>query len=217
MALFMGDDNSPGAAFDRWRDTLIDQEKFFGAVASDYQALQNEAPDVFMAVAARADLGRRFLLDRMPPNVAVSMANPEGYPPSRDAVEDWSLYVNAVRFPARVVQNIGGATMQEVETLRTVHPRMYELAQQKVIEGMYRARNAGEQLDDNFLARVAIMFPDLDGVGSPVFSHEFGDVIASYNERKKQGAGSSGAPKRKQTADPLKSTIQGGATFGTGF
>lgn len=218
MALFMGEDESPGAAFERWRDVLLDQEKFFEAVGQDYNTLKDEAPEVFMAVAARADVSRRFLVERMPPNVAVSMAHPEGYSPSRDSIEDWSRYVNAVRFPARVAQNIGGATMQEVETLRTTAPRMYEQVQQRTLEGMYRAQQHGEPLDDVFLARVAIIFPELDGAGSPVFSKEFGKTILDYNDRqKKQGPGGGGGGGRKPSPSPMQATIEAGATFGTGF
>jgi hypothetical protein len=216
MALFLGDDESPGAAFERWRDALLDQEQFFQALGEDYGTLQNEAPEVFMAVAARADLARRFLIERMPPNVAVSMANPEGYPPNRDAIEDWATYVNAVRFPTRVVQNLAGISVQEVETLRTVHPRMYELAQQRVIEGIANARASAEPLDDAFLARIGILFPELDGVGSPVFSRELGQAVRDYNmAQRQQRAAASGSGQRPQRPNPLQATIEGGATFGT--
>jgi hypothetical protein len=220
MALFLGDDESPGAAFERWRDALLDQEKFFTELGHDYGTLQQEAPEVFMALAARADVARRFLIERMPPNVAVSMANPDGYPPSRDAIEDWSEYVNAVRFPTRVVQDLAGISVQEAETIRTVHPRLYELTQQRVIEGIARAQQAGEQLDDSFLQRIGILFPELDGVGSPVFSREFGEAVLAHNQlQREMRAATAGARggRRQQQPNPLQATIQGGATFGQGF
>jgi hypothetical protein len=220
MVLFLGDDESPGAAFERWRDALLDQEKFFTELGHDYGTLQQEAPEVFMALAARADVARRFLLERMPPNVAVSMANPEGFPPNRDAIEDWSEYVNAARFPTRVVQDLAGISVQEAETIRTVHPRLYELTQQRVIEGIARAQQAGEQLDDSFLSRVGILFPELDGVGSPVFSRELGQAVRDYNAMKREmRAATAGARsgRRPQQPNPLQATIQGGATFGQGY
>jgi hypothetical protein len=216
MALFMGDDESPGAAFERWRGALLDQEKFLDELGQDYGALQEEAPEVFMALGARADLQRRYLLERMPPNVAVSMARPEGYPPNRDAIEDWSVYVNAVRFPGRVVRNVGGAQIQEIEALRTTAPRMHETLQRVTLETLARANETGEELDDTFLARIPILFPDLDGAGSPVFSRELGTYVRDYKAAQQNGAGSKsrGNPRAPQP-NPMMATIQGGATFGT--
>lgn len=216
MALFMGDDESPGAAFERWRGALLDQETFLTELGEDYGALQNEAPEVFMALGARADTSRRYLLQRMPPNVAVSMARPEGYPPSRDAIEDWSVYVNAVRFPEKVVRNVGGAQMQEIEALRTTAPRMHETLQRVTLETLARANETGEELDDTFLARIPILFPDLDGAGSPIFSRELGTYVRDYKLAQQNGAGSKGRSNpRPAQPNPMQATIQNGATFGT--
>lgn len=218
MALFMGDDTSPGAAFERLRDTLLDEGKFYQSIEDDYGTLRQEDPGTFMAIAGRASLARQFLIQRMPPNVAVSMANPNGYPPSREGIEDWAVYVNAVRYPARVAKNVGSMQVQEAETLRTVHPRMYELTQQRTIEGIARAQQAGEMLDDNLLMRVNILFPDVDGAGSPIFSKEMGQVVRDYNTMQKQKGGGSTSPMApKSPASPLATTLQNGATFGAGF
>jgi hypothetical protein len=218
MLLFQGEHESPGAAFEQLRDSLLDEGKFFESLGEEYGSLMESSPEVYMALAARADLARRFLIQRMPPNVAVSVANPEGYPPSNHAVEDWALYVNAVRHPERVVRNIGGARMQEIETLRTVHPRLHELAQQTALEGITAARMRGEQLDDSLLARLAILFPDADGVGSPVFSKEFGQYVRDWKLVDEQQRGGNqrrrSAPSQLQQS-PMQATIQGGATFGS--
>jgi hypothetical protein len=222
MALFMGDDESPHAAFVRWREALLDQPGFFKGLSDDYGSLQNEAPDVFMAVGGRADLARRFLVERMPPNTGVSMANPDGYLPSRDSIEDWALYVNAVRFPMRVLKNIGGAYMQEIETLRTVHPRVHEMAQHQVLRAMAKANTAGEALDDTFYARAQLLFPEVDGLGSPIFSRDFGRFVAEYNVEQKElqmqkaGGGRPGKP-RQPPMSPTQHTIQSGATYGSGL
>jgi hypothetical protein len=221
MALFMGDDESPHAAFVRWRDAVLDQPGFFKGLGQDYQALQNEAPEVFMAIGGRSDLARRFLAERMPPNTGVSMANPEGYLPSRDSIEDWALYVNAVRFPMRVLRNIGGAYMQEIETLRTVYPRVHEMAQQQVLRAMAKANTAGESLDDTFYARAALLFPEVDGLGSPIFSRDFGRFVAEYNAEQKdiqmQKAGGGTGKPRTPPLSPTQHTIQSGATYGAGL
>lgn len=216
MALFMGEDQSPASAFARIRDALLDDDKFFQSLSDDYGTLQQESPDVYMALAGRASIARQFLIQRMPPNIAVSMANPNGYPPNRDAIEDWAVYVNAVRYPTRIAKSPGSMSVQEAETLRVVHPRMHELIQQQTIVSLARAQAAGEKLDDTLLARVNLLFPDVDGAGSPVFSKEFGDAVRSYNAMQKQKPGGSTAPmKPRELTTPTQLTMQGGATYGT--
>lgn len=171
-----------------------------------------------MALAARADLARRFLVERMPPNVAVSAANPNGYPPSREAIEDWATYVNAVRYPTRVAANIGALRPQEVETLRTVHPRMFELLQQRVIESIARSNQLGEQLDDSLLARIGVLFPDLDGFASPVFSRELGQVVIDKARAMREPkGGKSTSPLDRQVTTPAQRIAMSGATYGSGL
>jgi hypothetical protein len=216
MALFMGDDSSPASAFARIRDALLDDDKFFQSISDDYGTLQQESPDVYMALAGRASIARQFLVQRMPPNIAVSMANPNGYPPNREAIEDWAVYVNAVRYPTRLAKNPGALRVQEVETLQVVHPRLYELIQQQTIVGLARAQAAGEKLDDTLLARVNLLFPEVDGAGSPVFSKEFGQAVRDYNAMQKQKGGGSTSPmKPRELTTPTQLTMQGGATYGT--
>jgi hypothetical protein len=215
MALFQGDDGSPYAAFEKMRDALLDEERFFEMLGHDYDALAREDPSTFMMLSGRAGIARQFLIARMPPNVAVSMANPNGYPPSREAIEDWSDYVNAVRYPTRVLRNIGALTQSQVETLKTVYPRLHERLQQTVIEAIGRAMAAGDPLADSFLVRAGLLFPDVDGLGSPVFSREYGEAVRAYNmgqqqQQMKRGGGELRPPKPA----PLQQTIAGGATFG---
>lgn len=219
MALFQGEDSTPHAAYERLTTKLLDTEAFFNDLAAEYGTLQQEAPDVFMMIAARASVARQFLIDRMPPNVAVSAQNPKGYPPSREAIEDWATYVNAVRYPTRVMGNIGALRVQEVETLRTVHPRAYELLQQRVIEGLARSAELGEQLEDAALARIGILFPELDGLSSPVFSREMGQIIIDYGraQREASGGGKSSGPLARKMTSPSQGIAQSGATFGQGF
>jgi len=217
MALFMGEDSTPHAAYKRLQDSLLDGEKFFNDLSKEYGTLQRDAPDVFMMLAARADGDRRYLIQRMPPNVAVSMSNPDGYPPSRDAIEDWATYVNALRYPMRVARSIGSMRPQEAEALRERRPRVYELLQQRVIEGIQEARRSGEQVDDVALAKINLLFPDVDGLASPVFSRELGQVVADYNLAKRErerGGGSPSAPPDKRGQLPAQAMAQQGATFG---
>ena len=216
MALFMGEDESPGVAFERVRDALLDQDGFLEHLGGDYDSLAREDPTTMMMLSGRAGVARQFLIDRMPPNIAVSMANPQGFSPNREAIEDWAEYVNAVRHPKRIIANLSALTQRQVETLRTVYPRLHEQAQQKVIEGIGKAQAAGEKLDDTFLVRAALLFPDLDGMGSPVFSREYGNAVRQFNMDQQQALQSRGGGDLKTPKPaPLQTTIQSGATFGT--
>lgn len=217
MVLFQGDDDSPGAAFERWRDAMLDDEKFFDELGQDYDTLNRSEPDAFLMLSGRADLARQFLIQRMPPNVAVSMAQPNGYPPSRESVEDWAEYVVAVRDPRRVIANVGAMSQPQVEALRTVYPRRHEQLQQRVIEAIATANERGEPLDDTFMVRAGLLFPDVDGVGSPVFSREYGNAVREYNQGQQQAQQQRSGRPGKAPTNPLNATIQGGATFGHGF
>jgi hypothetical protein len=214
MALFQGEDETPVKAFERTRDALLDDQKFFEFLGQDYRTLREQSPDTFMMLSARAAAAQQLLRLRMPPNVAVSMANPEGYPPNRDSIEDWAKYVNAVRFPLRVAANIGAASVQETETLKTVYPRLYETMQLKAIQGVARSQALGERLDDSLLLRLGILFPDADGIGSPIYSKEFGKAVLQYNASQKQPSPSAGGAQR-QHPGPAQAVVQSGATFGT--
>ncbi len=218
LARFMGDDATPTAAFERARQALTNDETFFQSLGGDYKSLQSQAPETFMMLAARASTLRAFLIDKMPPNVSVSMLNPAGYPPAREAIEDWAQYWNAAKAPTRVVENLRSASAEQLNTIQVNFPRLYELTQQRTLEKLGQATAAGRQLDDRLLMRLGILFP-LDGVGSPAFSARVGQMIRDYASQQ-QGSGSGGAappPSPQGMSTPLQSVQSNGATFGSGF
>lgn len=217
MALFMGEDENATAAFEKRRDALMSDEKFAAAIGGDYRALQVDAPEAYMLVAARASTARNLLLQRMPPNVSVSMMRPGGYPPSRESVEDWAIYWNAVQDPMRVIRNLPSIRPQEIETLKSVYPRLYEQTQQQVLERIGAAQVSGEPLDDTLLMRMDLLF-DLDGAASPAFSSATTRMLREHAERQaQQQGGGSQSPPAAPRVSPVQSIAASGATFGTGF
>lgn len=218
LARFMGSDQTPQAAFLRARAALQDDQRFFAAMGQDYKSLQEQAPETYMMLSGRAAQGRAFLLQRMPPNVSVSMMRPEGYPPARDAIEDWSLLWNAVKDPMRVVSNIRSARLPELQAIQAVYPRLYERTQMRVLQKIAAAQLAGKPLDDALLMRLGILFPDVDGAGSPAFSRKVGQTARDYTAAQQQAAqGSSRAasPRPSLSSSPVGGIAQTGATFGT--
>jgi hypothetical protein len=218
MAMFMGEDENATSAFEKKRSVLLDDETFFQAMGEDYKSLQEQAPEAYMVLAAQASKARQLLIDRMPPNVSVSMTRPNGYPPSKESIEDWAVYWNAVQDPMRVVKHLPAARIQEIETLKTVYPRMHERLQQTVIEKIGAAQAAGEPLDDTALMRLDLLFT-MDGAASPAFSMKAARIAREYNEAAAQAAPPAPGGKAPPSAPmgPLQATAQKGITFGVGF
>jgi hypothetical protein len=220
LASFMGDDPTPQAAFEAKRAALQSDETFFGAMSGEYQSLQSLAPETFIVLAGKAAQQRAFLLEKMPTNGAPSLGRPNGNPPSREAIEDWAVYWNAVKRPDQVIANIRSASAPQIETIERLFPRLYEKTLAKVIERVGAAEQSGMPLDDNLLMRMGILFP-LDGIMSPSFSHRAAILAQDYLAQQAQpqspplpapgvsrsmgAAGASGAAGVAQT----------GATFGT--
>lgn len=219
MALFLGEDDSPTSAFLKARESLQDEERFFKTLGNDFRSLQQHAPEAFMVLSAQASVGRQFLLSKMPANVASSMANPMGRPPSRDSIEEWSVYWNAVRFPRMVSRNIGAMRGAEVDTIRTVYPRYFEKLQQKALESLGRAQAMGHRIDDTVAFRLGNLF-DIDGPGSVAFSQAAAKTARTYAKEQGQqlGGGAPKPPKPPSNAGTLQGVMQNGPTFGgTGF
>jgi hypothetical protein len=211
MAHFMGDDDSPYKAFQRRRAALLDDQAFFERVSGQFPTLQRFSPAALMLLSGRLAQARQFLLDRMPKNTGVSVMRPEGYPPNSDQIEDWALYWNAVTDPMRVVRNIASIRIQEIETLHTLYPRLWQQTQTQVITRMVAAQQSGHSLDDALLIRLDLIF-GTDGLASPAFTMRAASAvkqIAPTNAPK-----GSSSPKEPDRLSPTSPALTG-ATMGT--
>lgn len=219
LARFMGSDETPQAAFNRARAALQSDEQFFAAMGQDYKSLQEYSPETYLMLSGSAAKARAFLLQRMPTNVQPSMTRPDGYPPHRDSIEDFAIYWNAVKEPMRVVSNIRSARIQEIQTLQAVYPRLYERTQMRVLQKVAGAQLAGKPLDDALLMRLNLLFPDVDGAGSPAFSRQVGQMARDYNAAQQQmqrASGKAASPRAALSSSPVGGIAQTGATFGVG-
>ena len=180
FAQFLGDDNDPQSAFTSKRDALQDDAGFINRFSDEFGDLASEEPQVYAVAAGKAAEVRKFLLERLPSSVAVSMARPNGYPPTNEAIEDWSVYWNAATNPRSVLSSMsrGDIRPQEVETMRTLYRPLYERMQSTLIDRISNAQNMGDELDDQFVMRMSLLF-DLDGAGTPAFSQRAANVARS--------------------------------------
>lgn len=219
LARFMGSDETPQAAFQRARAALQSDEQFFAAMGQDYKSLQEHSPETYLMLSGQAANLRGFLLQRMPANVSPSMMRPDGYAPPRDAIEDFALLWNAAKDPMRVVSNIGSARLSELQTVQTGFPRLYERTQMRVLQKIATANLAGKPLDDALLMRLNLLFPDIDGAGSPAFSRKVGQMARDYTAAQQamgQASGKAASPRAALGTGPVGGIAQNGATFGTG-
>jgi hypothetical protein len=214
---FLGEDDSPQSAYAKKRDALMDDEKFAAAFSDEFGDMAAEHPQAYLVAAGKAAEVRKFLLDRMPTSIAISMRNPKGYPPTNESIEDWSVYYNAATDPRSVLKSLsrGDIRPQEIETLRTLYPQRYEQLQSSMLTKITTATEAGEELDDQFLMRMNLLF-DLDGAGSPAFSQRAANVARSYVPPEAQAAQSQKpfAPKMASRVSPSNVAITG-PTYGT--
>lgn len=214
---FLGDDDSPQSAFATKRDALMDDEKFAKAFSAEFGEMAHDHPQTYLVAAGKAAEVRKFLLDRIPAGIAISMRNPKGYPPTNESIEDWSVYYNAATNPRSVFQSLsrGDLRPQEVETLRTLYQPRYEQLQSTVLQKITAAAERGDDLDDQFLMRMNLLF-DLDGAGSPAFSQRAADVARNYQDPAAQSPTSNKpfAAKLGSRVSPSNVAVTG-PTYGT--
>jgi hypothetical protein len=213
FADFLGENDNPQAAYAVKRDALFDDEGFADRFATEYGDMARENPTAYVLASAKAGEVRKFLLDRLPANMAVSMAKPKGYPPTNESIEDWSVYFNAATNPRSVFRSLarGDIRPQEVETLRTLYTPLYEQMQMTVLTKI--TENA-DDLDDQFVMRMNLLF-DLDGAGSPAFSNRAANAAraAAPAQAPAQG-GKPLATKAASRAQPSNVALTG-PTYGT--
>lgn len=187
FAHFMGEHERPAIAFEAKRQALTDDEAFIENTSTMFGDLAEFSPEAYTLAASHIAEVRKFLTDRMPPNMAVSIMNPNGYPPSDEVIEDWSVYWNAATDPMSVVRSLrrGDVRPQQVETLRTIraYRPLYEQIQQTILEKIAGQQASGPGgIDDQFLFRMNLLF-DLDGAGSPAFSRRAAEAAMSAQQQ----------------------------------
>lgn len=215
VAQFLGDNDDAQSAFAQKKSALMDDEGFMNRFSEEFGDLAQEEPSVYMVAAGKAAEVRKFLVDRLPANIAVSMARPNGYPPTNEAVEDWSVYWNAATNPRSVISSMsrGDIRPQEVETLRTLYRPLYESLQASLIDRISRAQELGDDLDDQFVMRMSMLF-DLDGAGTPAFSNRAAAVARSVQPQQTAQPQKPFAPKAGSRVSPSNVAITG-PTYGT--
>lgn len=160
-------------------------ERLADMLAQSMGDLPTEAPELHMAVAAKAAAAVEFLQSKLPPAFTFSLANPEGPPPSRSDMLELSSYVQGVTDVPGVLRGIGdGSAMPEaIEAFKAVYPAWYgELQETLTIQCQERAR-AGQVIPGMRIAQLTSLL-DLDV--DPTFSDEVAQIAHSSQDIKDQ-------------------------------
>jgi hypothetical protein len=107
----------------------------------------------------------------------------------------------------------GDIRPQEVETLRTLYRPLYEKLQATLIDRISNATNMGDDLDDQFVMRMSLLF-DLDGAGTPAFSQRAANVARQVAPAQPPQQGKPFAPKAGARVSPSNVAITG-PTYGS--
>lgn len=138
-------------------------EQLIASLGVELDGLPAEVRD---AISLKAFETQQFLKSKMPVGIGVSLMNPEGVPPSRTAMQKWSLYYTAAMNPSSVYEDLanGRCTLEQIETLKALHPDDYNDLKSEAI----RLVSGGAKPSIRQRARLHLLF-DLDQV-DPFFS-----------------------------------------------
>jgi hypothetical protein len=146
-----------------------------------YRGLAENYPEEFAQVAERVATAAGYLLTKLPPGVAVSMQHPNGVPPGRDAIEDFSRLWQAVWEPDTALHDIavGQAFPDQIDALRNVHPDLYAQLTESILQSVARLREADVALApqvENYLGMILGDRAAIDGLSDEGFRQMLANV-----------------------------------------
>jgi hypothetical protein len=185
------------------------------ALAEDVGWLARVDPQLHAEVTARNTRAMRYLVQHMPPAIGVSMANPRGARPSRNAMRQWARLWNAVVHPETVLQDIrdGRVSVAQVRAIKEVHPDLYVALQSAVLDSVSQST---EPLSTNRKVQLSTLY-GLPGAAGLLYTPRVALLVgeADTNEQgpKPSGTKPGGEPLAVQQPGTTRA-IQGGVTMG---
>lgn len=132
-----------------------------GAIARAVKdRVKTSDPEIVSAIVAAQERKLQFLDSKMPkPNEPTVPTGPRmPWVPSKAEISQWGRYVQAAEDPVSVIEaaaNGGHLSIEGVETLRTVYPRLYQEAQQRIL---VKAQDQKEPLPYARRVQLSVMF-----------------------------------------------------------
>lgn len=183
---------------------------FTAHIIDQYGSLGDTHPEALAAIVQRATIGMLYLQGNLPPAVALSLSQPNGLPPSQDAIRQFSYLWDGVFSPLTAVQDLaaGKAHPEQLRAIREVHPDIWSSLQRSAI-------HAFASLEERPPVQAQIyldMILELDGAGNPAYNHVVADNIRSASQAQQPQAGKQ--PRAGQQWTPASPTMAGPTTGG---
>lgn len=172
LSRFTGDYSGPQESFAAKQDILAkvaqNPDAAVLALSESFGTLPSEDPETFMQVAARVSQSLQYVTANLPSSVATSMRYPRGIPPSNSSLREFAILWNSALHPETVLDDVanGDATPEQVRILSDVHPDIYAMLKEDVVNEV--ANNFGEMTAQTKVW-LDILF-DADGLAGPGFS-----------------------------------------------
>jgi hypothetical protein len=181
----------PESSFEAKRKLLEDEQLsptvLYEVMAESFGDLPRISPGLFQQVASRTAQGIQYLRNNQPAGIKTSLLYPNGTPPSRSALRDWATMWNTFTDPESVLEDInnGTAVPLQMQTLRDVHPDIYDQLKADVIE---QVGTHFRSVPTSTKAQLDLLF-QADGLAGPMWSSAAADMIGQAMATEKQGSG----------------------------
>lgn len=186
-------------------------------LANSFGSLPDTHPLLFSQLAERASSGVAYISQNLPPSVGVSLRDPQGYPPSYDAMRQFAQLWDAVWTPQNVMRDLasGRATPAQLRAVKSVHPDVFSTFQVHAIRSLAERQTPPPYETQRYLDQVL----SLDGAFSPGMSWSVARNVISSRQGAPQNKGSNIRTPRPSEAgqDPRGlAALKSGPTFGPG-
>jgi hypothetical protein len=144
---FRGDHESLSQAFAASRATVEDFDRnpvaLLDLLGEQFGDVDEQSPRLFREMTAKALETQRFLRSKLPPRRGVSVARPEGSPPSPLEMRQYALFHTAALDPESVWADAraGRLRREQVETLKVLHTDEYQDMRNMVIAELGNGRS----------------------------------------------------------------------------
>jgi hypothetical protein len=138
--LFQGDDATPEQAFQRHRDNLqafkLNPLALTDRLEEEFGQVSAQSPKLHREMAEQAFKISAFLQEKMPKPRGVSVARPNGTPPSPLEMRQYALFAMSATDPGSVMADAkaGRLRREQVETLQRLWPGRYNALRNAVVE-----------------------------------------------------------------------------------
>jgi hypothetical protein len=185
-------------------------------VADSFGSMPDTHPALFSQLAGRVAAGVSYLSENLPVSVGASMRDPQGYPPSHDAMREFAQLWDAVWTPQNVFADLasGRATPAQLRAVQHVHPDLFSTFQQQAIRSMAERQTPPPYETQRYMDQVL----SLDGAYSPGMSWAVARNVQNARRGQPKQASNIRTPRPSEAGqDPRGlAAISSGPTYGPG-